>query len=113
MESQCFHLVALLICSRKFGPPLVETAVAQGAHAGSLLIAFDQTLTDFQSTFFHMQRITSRRHCVLFRYREKLVCAFITSRLDFCNTQFFGSLQQPFQIIQSIYIFSSQIVVFS
>jgi hypothetical protein len=55
-----------------------------------------------QSTFYHLRRINSIRNCVSFQCREILVHAFITSRLDFCNSLFYGSSQQQIKSINSI-----------
>lgn len=55
-----------------------------------------------KNAFYHLQRIRSLRHCISFVNREILVHAFITSRLDFCNSLFYGSTCDMLKNIKSI-----------
>jgi hypothetical protein len=55
-----------------------------------------------QSTFYQLRRINSIRYCVSFECREILVHAFITSKLDFCNSLFYGSPQYLTKTVNSI-----------
>ena len=55
-----------------------------------------------QSSYFHLKRLNSLRHCISFSQREILTHAFITSRIDFCNSLFYGSNINSVKILRSI-----------
>ena len=56
-----------------------------------------------QNTFYHLKRIRSVRGCISFVNRKILTHAFVTSRLDFCNSMFFGSTADSLKGIKSIF----------
>jgi hypothetical protein len=85
--------------NKVFSPLLIGNCSIPPAHTvGNLGFIFNRSLTISdhvkhlrQSTFYQVQRIKSLKHCISFVNREILTHAFITSRLDFCNSLFFGS----------------------
>jgi hypothetical protein len=85
---------------RHFNPILVgSSSVTPAVEIRNLGFMFNRTLSITshlkaikQTTFYHLRRILSIKNCVSFRLREILVHAFITSRLDFCNSLFYGSI---------------------
>ena len=43
------------------------------------------------SSFYHLKRILALRHCTTFKQLEILVHAFVTSRMDYCNSLLYGA----------------------
>lgn len=94
-----------------FDPLLIGTSYVQPAeYVRNLGFIFNRSLTIDnhlsyikRTTFFHLRRICALRNCVSFGLMEILVHAFITSRLDFCNSLFYGSTQLNFKTLQSIF----------
>ena len=52
--------------------------------------------------FYHLKRIRNIRNMIPENMFMSLVHAFITSRLDFCNSLFFGSSKQVFARLQNV-----------
>jgi hypothetical protein len=83
---------------RTFQPLVVGSySIAASNHVRNLGFIFNRSLSldDHisylkRTTFYHLRRIDSIRHCVSFKQREILVHSFITSRVDFCNSLFYG-----------------------
>jgi hypothetical protein len=63
-----------------------------------------------QSTFYHLKRITSLRHCISFNQLEILTHAFITSRVDFCNSMFYGSTKDVLRGVRSVLSFTAKAI---
>ena len=93
-----------------FDPLLIGTcAVRPSDCARNLGFMFNRSLSIAdhiihlkQTTFYHLTRINSLRDFLSLKQREVLVHAFITSRLDFCNSLFFLSSKEYLKAIQSI-----------
>jgi hypothetical protein len=95
---------------RQFDPIRIGSSLVEPAYEiRNLGFVFNRTLSIASHlkyiksvTFYHLRRIVSMKHCVSFQQREILVHAFITSRLDFCNSLFYGSYQKDLKVLQSI-----------
>ncbi|XP_066540663.1 uncharacterized protein [Hoplias malabaricus] len=77
---------------------LDNSTVKHNAIIKNLGVAFDSTLTfdthisnTVKTAFFHLRNIAKIRHILSLKDAEKLVHAFITSRLDYCNALLAGS----------------------
>jgi hypothetical protein len=55
-----------------------------------------------QNTFYHLQRIRALRGCLSFVSREILTHAFLTSRIDFCNSLFYGATTDMIRGVHSL-----------
>jgi hypothetical protein len=96
---------------RAFDPLVLgSTLIEPSTQTRNLGFIFNRSLTTEnhlshvkRSTFYQLRRIDSLKHCVSFQHREILVHAFITSRLDFCNSLFYGGTQAGFKAFQSIF----------
>lgn len=55
-----------------------------------------------RTAFFHLCNIAKIRHIIMPKDAEKIVHAFITSRLDYCNSQHSGCPQKSLKTLQLI-----------
>ena len=96
--------------NRDFSPLLIGDISLPPAHTvrnlgfvfNRALSISDQIKSLRQNAFFHLKRIRSVRNCISFVNREILTHAFVTSRLDFCNSLLFGSTTVTLKGIKSI-----------
>ena len=106
--------VFLPICrdtSKVFGPLLVGTdLISPSLVVRNLGFIFNRSLSlaDHikhvkKTSFFYLKRILNMRSCTSFKQREMLVHAYVSSRLDFCNSLFYGATKESFNTIQSVF----------
>ena len=77
-------------------------SVASSAAIKNLGVIFDPELSflyelqnTYRITFFHLRNITKIRKMLSVHDAEKLVHAFVTSRLDHCNVTIFRTEPEP------------------
>ncbi|XP_059203563.1 uncharacterized protein LOC131982996 [Centropristis striata] len=85
--------------------------LASNTTVRDLGVIFDQDLSfnshikqTSRTAFFHLRNITKIRHILSQNDAEKLVHAFVTSRLDFCNSLLSGCSNKslkPLQLVQN------------
>lgn len=104
--------------SRTFEPVVVGTySVPPSLRVRNLGFIFNRSLTIVdhvahirRSTFYQLRRITSLKHCVSFNQLELLVHSFITSRVDFCSSLFYGSTSDSLKGLKSVLSSSARVL---
>ena len=86
-----------------------DILVAPCSDAGNLGVVFDRFLnldrhitTVCQSSYAHLRRIAAIRTSLSLHTAEQLIHAFISSRLDFCNSLLLGLPQQSLKRLQKV-----------
>ena len=88
---------------------LDDAVLASSGEVRNLGVIFDQDLS-FNShikqvsrtAFFHLRSIAKIRNFLSFKDTEKIIHAFVTSRLDYCNSLLSGSPNFSVRILQQI-----------
>ena len=96
--------------NKDFAPLLINgSSIKPSTNTRNLGFTFTSNLDPRQhintikrSSFYHLKRLSKVRSIFSFQQRETLMHAFITSRLDFCNSLFYGSSKRAIGVLHSI-----------
>ena len=92
-------------------PPITidNTTLSPSAHIRNLGVIFDSNLTFephinqiTKTAYFHLRNVARLRPFLSFSAAETLIHAFVTSRLDYCNSVLFGSTSKVLNKLQLI-----------
>lgn len=95
----------------QFADTLGPLATSLSGTVSNLGVLFDssfkfdkQVSSVVKSSFYQLRQVSKAKHYIPHRDLEKLIHAFVTSRLDYCNSLYFGlhsTLLHRLQVVQN------------